>query len=227
MLIPAAQTDEKTDRPASTSASCGDLETEPSTLYALHAVVMSSSNPRFGPPPKARPLIEAPAATTAVDESVSSDVTPPRLSAAELEEAEKAKQQLYHLRVQNPNLRPYRFVGSRYVYTTRANLGETTSVQQYSAGRNERSESVAPAELQDEDGKAARAKYFYDTTTSQYGRAKSQRDTASFVRSRGVPQDFTRSFNGFTFEKCLMETRPDRAQAPVTSNGIRAVTSAE
>ena len=115
---------------------------------------MSSSNPRFGPPPKARPLIEAPAATTAVDESVSSDVTPPRLSAAELEEAEKAKQQLYHLRVQNPNLRPYRFVGSRYVYTTRANLGETTSVQQYSAGRNERSESVAPAELQDEDGKA-------------------------------------------------------------------------
>ena len=166
---------------------------------------MSSSNPRFGPPPKARPLIEAPAATTAVDESVSSDVTPPRLSAAELEEAEKAKQQLYHLRVQNPNLRPYRFVGSRYVYTTRANLGETTSVQQYSAGRNERSESVAPAELQDEDGKAARAKYFYDTTTSQYGRAKSQRDTASFVRSRGVPQDFTRSFNGFTFETVVQQ----------------------
>ena len=192
------------------------------------APLMSSSNPRrFGPPPKARPLIEASATTIPEEDNIKSSVTPARLSAAELEEAEKAKQQLYHLRVQNPNLRPYRFVGSRYVYTTRADLGETTNVQQYSLGRYQRSESVAPPKLQDEDGAAARAKYFYDTTTSQYGRAKSQRDTASFIRNRGIPQDFTRSFNGFTFEKCLMETRPDRAQAPVTSNGIRAVTSAE
>ena len=142
------------------------------------------------------------------------------------EEADAAKDALYHLRVQNPNLRPYRMVGGRFAYTTRADLATTQDIQQYSAGR-ERCFSAAPdapnplplPARSDEAAKELRSKIFYPTETQKIGAMKPRGGAADFARPRGVPQDFTAGFNGFTFEKCLMETAKDFALKPKTTYG--------
>ena len=143
------------------------------------------------------------------------------------EEADAAKDALYHLRVQNPNLRPYRMVGGRFTYSTRADLKETEAIQDYSRGR-ERCFSKAPDDPEgplpgrtDEAAREQRAKYFYPTESIKIGAMDaSDGNAADFARPRGVPQDFTRGFNGFTFEKCLMETSKGHDQKPRCSNGV-------